>query len=133
MPNNQSGGTHRNSSSLAYQKARFRGAYNASRGPPPQPHVVQSYSPRDYSELNKVNKKVNDMEMMTRELKESNERMMKIMSKQFTPLAMSNRGKGVFPSQPEENPRRGGSSSLFNPSDFRKLNVVISLWSGKKG
>jgi len=33
--------------------------------------------------LDKVKKQVNDMEMMIRELKESNERMMRTMSEQF--------------------------------------------------
>jgi len=33
-----------------------------------------------YNELDEVNKKVNDMERMIRELKESNERIMKTMS-----------------------------------------------------
>jgi len=45
--------------------------------------VAQSYPPPGYNELDKVNKKVNDMEKMIRKLKESNERMMKIMSEQF--------------------------------------------------
>ena len=64
-----------------------------------------------YNELNKVNKKVNDMERMIRELKESNERIMRTMSEQFAQLAMSNGEKGTFSSQPEANPR-GGSSLL---------------------
>ena len=81
--------------------------------------------------MDKVNKKVNDMERMIRELKESNERMMRTMSEQFAQLAMSNREKGTFPSQPEANPR-GGSSSSFNPNDVRKVNAVISLRSRKK-
>jgi len=44
---------------------------------------------------------------------------------------MSNIEKWVFPSLPEVNPR-GGSSSSFDPNDVRKVNVVISLWLGKK-
>ena len=67
---------------------------------------------------------------MIRELKESNERMMRTMSEQFAQLAMSNREKGTFPSQPEANPR-GGSSSSFDPNDVRKV-AITSLRSGKK-
>jgi len=44
---------------------------------------------------------------------------------------MYNREKGTCPSQPEANPR-GGFSSSFDPNDVRKVNVVISLRSGKK-
>jgi len=63
--------------------------------------------------LDKVNEKVNDMKMMIRELKELNETLMKAMSKQFTQLAMSDRENGVFPSQPEANPRRGSPLYLI--------------------
>jgi len=56
---------------------------------------------------------------------------MKTMSEQSTQLAMSNREKGVSPSQPEVNPR-GGSSSFFDPNDVRKVNAMISLRSTKK-
>ena len=97
MPTNQGGSSQGKSSSLAYQKLPFQGAYNAPKVPYlSQPHVAQSYPPPRYNELDKVNKKVNDMERMIRELKESNERMMKTMSKQFAQLAMSSREKGVF-------------------------------------
>ena len=78
--------------------------------------------------LDIVNKKVNDMERMIREFKELKERMMKIMSEQFTKLVMANRKKRVFPSQPESN-LRGGSS--FDLNNAQKVNVVIFLWSGK--
>ena len=71
------------------------------------------------------------MKRIIRELKESDEGMMKTMSEQFAQLAMSNREKGVFPSQPEVNPR-GSSSSSFDPNDVQKVNDVISLRSGKK-
>jgi len=63
---------------------------------------------------------------MIRELKESNERMIKTMSEEFSQLAMSNREKGVFPSQPNVNPIEGSSFS-FDPSDVQKVNAVISL------
>ena len=43
-----------------------------------------------------MNKKVNDMERMIRELKESNERMMRTISEQFAQLAMSTRERGLF-------------------------------------
>ena len=43
-----------------------------------------------------MNKKVNDMERMIRELKESNEKMMKPMSELFAQLAMCIRKKGSF-------------------------------------
>jgi len=78
-----------------------------------------------------VNEKVNDMERIIREFKESNGRMMKTLSEQFAQLAISNREKRVFPSQPEVNPR-GSSSSFFDTNDVRKVNAVIALWSGKK-
>jgi len=68
---------------------------------------------------------------MTRELKESNERMMKITIEQFAQLAMSNRDKGVFPNKPEVNPR-GDYCPSFDPNGIRKVNAIISLWSGKK-
>jgi len=61
----------------------FQGVYNTSRGPPPKPNVAQSFSRPGYNDLDQVNKKVNDMEKLIRELKELNERMMKINSKQF--------------------------------------------------
>ena len=76
-----------------------------------------------------MNQKVNDMERMIRELKESNKRMMKIISEQFTQLAMSNREKGVFPIQFEVN-SKGGSSTSCDPNDIWKMNVVISLRFG---
>ena len=62
--------------------------------------MPQSYPPPSYNELDKVNKKVNDMERMIRELKESNERMMRTMSKQFAQLAISNREKGTSLANP---------------------------------
>jgi len=42
--------------------------------------VPPTYPPPGYNELDKVNKKVNDMERMIRELKESNERIMRTLS-----------------------------------------------------
>ena len=51
------------------------------------------------------------------------------MSEQSAQLAMSYRKKEVLPSRPESNPR-GGSS--FDPNDVRKVNAIISLWSGRK-
>ena len=81
IPNNQGGGFQGNSSSSAYRKPPLQEACNAPRGPPPpQPHVAQSYPLPDYNKLDKMNKEVNDIERMIRELKESNEGMMKTMS-----------------------------------------------------
>ena len=114
-----------------HQRPPYQGAYNAPRLLPPQHRVPQTCPPPSYNDVDKVNKKVNDIERMIRGLKESNERMMRTMSEQFAQLAMSNRKKGTFPSQPEANPR-GGSSSSFDPNDVRKVNAVISLKSGKK-
>ena len=71
------------------------------------------------------------MERMIREFKESNERMMRTMSEQFAQLAMSNREKGTFPSQPEANPR-GGCSSSFDPNDVRKVNAVCIIKVGEE-
>ena len=45
--------------------------------------MPQTGPPPGYNELDKVNKKVNDIKRMIRELKESNERMMRTMSEQF--------------------------------------------------
>jgi len=67
--------------------------------------MAQSYPPCDYNELDKVNKKVNDMERKAKELKDSNERTIKTMSEQFAQLAMFNTEKEAFPSQSESNPR----------------------------
>ena len=84
MPTNQGRSPQGNSSSSAYQKPPFQGAHNAPGGPPrSQSHVAQSYPHLGYNELDKVNKKVNEMERMIRELKKSNERIMKTMSEQF--------------------------------------------------
>ena len=80
MPTNQGGGSQGNSSYLVYQKPPFQGAYNAPRGPYfSQPHVAQSYPPSGYNELDKVIKKINNTERIIRELKESNERMIKTL------------------------------------------------------
>jgi len=67
-----------------------------------------------------VNKKVNGIERMIRELKESNERLMRTMSEQFAQLVMSNRENGTFPSQPVANPR-GGLHLLLTLMMWRKL------------
>ena len=80
------------------------------------------YPPPCYNDLDKVHKKVNDMEWMIRELKELNEKMMKTKNEQFAQLATSNREKGDICSQLEAH-RRGGSSSLFDPNDVRKVNA----------
>jgi len=58
-----------------------------------------------YNKIDKVNKKVSDMERMMRELKESNERMMKTINKHFAQLPRSNRERGTFPSQSKLNPK----------------------------
>jgi len=50
-----------------------------------------------YNDLDKVNEKVNDMEKMIRKLEESNERLMKAISEQFTQVVICNRDKGAFP------------------------------------
>ena len=83
MSNAQGGSFQGNSSFSSYQRSPFQEAYNAPRVPHLQHHVAQSYPPPSYNKLDKVNKRVNDMERMIRELKESNERMMKTMSEQF--------------------------------------------------
>jgi len=114
-----------------HQRPPYQGAYNAPRLLPPQHRVPQTCPPPSYNDVDKVNKKVNDIERMIRGLKESNERMMRTMSEQFAQLAMSNREKETFPSRPEAN-LRGGSSSSFDPNDVRKVNAVISLRLGKK-
>ena len=53
-----------NFSSSLYQRPPFKGAYNAPMGLPPQPNVAQSFPPPGYNDLDKVNKKVNDMDRM---------------------------------------------------------------------
>lgn len=102
-----------------------------SRGPPLQPHMTQSFPPPDYNDFDKVNKKFNNMERMSRELKESKKRMMKTISEQFAQSARSNKERWTFPSQSEVNSRERSSSS-FGPSDVRKVNFIISIWSDKK-
>ena len=72
MPNVQGGRYQGNSSSLPYQRPPFQGAYNASRPPLPQHQVAQTCPPPSYNELDKVKKKVNNIERMIRELKQSN-------------------------------------------------------------
>ena len=72
-----------------------------------------------------MNKRASDMQRMMRELKESNKRMMKIMSKHFAQLAMSNREIGTFPNQSEVNLKAGSSS--FDPNHLKKVNTMISL------
>ena len=44
---------------------------------------------------------------------------------------MANRKKGTFPSQSETNPE-GETSSDSTPDIFRKVNVIITLRSGKE-
>jgi len=69
---------------------------------------------------------------MIRELKQSNEWMMKTMNEQFAQLALSNWEREIFPSQAKVNPREDCSSPSFDLSDIRKLNVMTSSQSGKK-
>jgi len=57
--------------------------------------VAQSFPPSGYYDLDKVNKKVIDVERMIRKLKDLSERVMKTISNQFAQLAMSNREKGA--------------------------------------
>jgi len=84
MLNSQGGSFQENSSSSSYQRPAFQGAYNALSDPhPTQHHMAQSHPLSNYNDLDKVNDKVNDMERMIREVKESNERMTKIISEQF--------------------------------------------------
>ena len=72
-----------------------------------------------------MNKKLNDMERMIRELKESHKGMIKMISEQFAYLAMFNTEKWVSPSKLEVNPR--GSSFSFDPNDVQKANAIIYL------
>ena len=61
------------------------------------------------------------------------ERMMRMMTEQFSKLASSSREPGTFPSHPEVNPKGHTSSSSGNPSEsVRKVNSVISLRSGRE-
>ena len=57
--------------------------------------MAQSFPPSGYYDLDKVNKKVIDVERMIRKLKDLSERVMKTISNQFAQLAMSNREKGA--------------------------------------
>ena len=67
-----------------------------------------------YNEINKVTKKVRDIQKMMRKLKEPSERMVKKMSEYFAQLAMSNREIGTFPSQLNLNPK-GNLLLLLSP------------------
>ena len=58
--------------------------------------MAQTCPPLGYNELDKVNKKVNDIERMIKELKEYNERLMRTISEQFAQLATSNGKRGLF-------------------------------------
>jgi len=61
------------------------------------------------------------------------DRMIGMMTEQFSQLASSSREPGTFPSQPEVNPKAHASSSLGNPSEsMRKVNAVISLYYGRE-
>jgi len=61
------------------------------------------------------------------------ERMMRMITEQFSQLASSSREPGTFPSQPKVNPKCHTSSSSGNHSEsMRKVNAVISLLSGRE-
>ena len=63
----------------------------------------------------------------------SKERIMRMMTEQFSQLASSSREPGTFPSQPKVNPKGHASSSSANPNEpVRKVNAVISLHSGRE-
>lgn len=70
-----------------------------------------------------MNKRVNDTEQIMKEVKQSNERMMKTMSEQFAQLTRLNRERRTFPSKLKVN-ARGGSLSSFNLNDLRKVNSL---------
>ena len=61
------------------------------------------------------------------------EKMMRMMTEQFSQLASSSREPGTFPSQPEVNPKGHVPLSSSNPNEsVRKVNAVISLHSGRE-
>ena len=65
---------------------------------------------------------------MERLINANMERMMRMITEQFSQLASSSRELGTFPSQPEVNPKGHASSSSGNPNESRrKVNTVISL------
>ena len=58
-------------------------------------------------------------------------RMMRMMTEQFSQLALSSKEPDTFSSQLEMNPKSHASSSSSNPNEsMRKVNTVISpFWS----
>lgn len=62
------------------------------------------------------------------------EKMMRMMTEQFSQLASSSRKPGTFSSQLEVNPKSHAfSSSGANPSEaVRKVNAVLSLQAGRE-
>jgi len=60
------------------------------------------------------------------------ERMMRMMTEWFSPLASSSRKTGTFSSQLEVNPKGHASSSGNSSESVRKVNVVISLHYGRE-
>jgi len=101
---------------------------NAPRPPPP---VAQVQPPLGYTDIDKLERRINNnVEGM---INVNMERMMRMITEQFSQLASSSRELGNFPSQPEVNPKGHDSSSFSNPNEpMRKVNVVISLCSGRE-
>jgi len=61
------------------------------------------------------------------------EGMMRMMTEQFSQLALSSKDLGTFPSQPKVNPKGHASPSSGNPNELvRKVNAVISLHSDRE-
>jgi len=87
-----------------------------------------SNSPPSYNDLDKVKKKINNIERMIRERKESNQRMMRTMSEEFAQLDTSNKEKGILYSQLKATPRGGLILPLARMmSKSRKESIIISL------
>ena len=99
------------------QRPHFQGIPNAPR---PLPPITQVQPPPGHIDIDQIERRLNNME-----------KMMRLMTEQFSQLASSFREPGTFPSQPEVNPKGLPSSSGLPPNDnVRKINVVISLRSG---
>jgi len=79
--------------SSSFQRPVFSGVPNAPRPPPP---VSQVQPPPGYSDIDKMKRRIkNNVERM---INANMERMMRMMTKQFSQLASSSREPGTFPS-----------------------------------
>jgi len=90
--------------------------------------VAQIQPPPGYANIDKIERRLNNN--IERMVNANMEKMMRMMTKQFSQLASSSREPGIFPSQPEVNPKGLVSPPSSGPSsseNVRKINAIISL------